>query len=450
MAIAERAKQYLDRKRIIYDVRELPPFTSMLEAADTAGIPLASAVKTAVLKDDLGLVMVVMPVTRSLDVDALSKLLHRRVEMADDAQIKKVFIDCLPRLVPPLAEVYGVRTIVDETLVACDEMYFSGGDTSHLIRVSSKDFFSLLSNASLAGNFSRPLTELGDGSAVDFKRRIQTLKELPVMPEMAQRIFALRADPSADVDKLARLVELDPSLAAQIIRYARSPFFAYRGNVDSIHVAISRVLGFELVMSLALGIAAAQPFKMPTLGPLGLNAFWRHATYSAALVQALGRELPRNIRPPAGLSYLAGLLHNFGHLLLGHSFKREFCMLNGAVSEKPLLPVTEQEMTLLGVQHGDIGAWLMESWNMPGEIVVAVREHHNEHYDGQHAVYQRLVLLADRMLKEHGIGDASSHDLPADTLAALGLEEIQAVMVMQRILEGCEGLNAIARNLAAA
>lgn len=454
MAIAERTKQYLDNKHIIYDVRALPAFASVARAAELAGISAAAAVKAEIVKDEIGALLVVLPATHELDIDALSKLLHRRMETAGEAQIKQLFSDCLPAFVPPFGEAYGVRVVVDDSLVAREELYFAAGDDGHLVRVSNKDFFNLLSTASLAGNFSRAGPGGGqDGLSApvtDLKKRIESLKTLPGMPELAQRIIALRADPAADAERLTRLVELDPSLAAQVVRYARSPFFGYRGKIDSVQAAISRVLGLEMVMNLALGIATARPFKMPALGPLGLNAFWRHAVYTAAVVQALAREMPRHLRPPAGVSYLAGLLHNFGHLLLGHLFKREFCLLNNAVSDHPSRSVVEQELALLGVEHGEVGAWLMTSWNMPAEIVVAMREHHHEGYDGPHATYARLVLLADRLLKEHGIGDAPSHELPPAILAALGIEEIQAVMVMGRILEGCEDLNAVARNLAAA
>jgi HD-like signal output (HDOD) protein len=210
------------------------------------------------------------------------------------------------------------------------------------------------------------------------------------------------------------------------------------------------VLGFEMVMNLALGIATARSFKIPSIGPLGLNAFWRHATYSATLVQALSRELPPSSRPLAGLSYLAGLLHNFGHLLLGHLFKREYCILSNLVSDHPEVPLIEHERAALGIEHGELGGWLLEQWNMPEEIIVAVREHHREDYDGPHAVYSRLVLIADRMLRDLDMGDATTNDLPAPLLDALGLKEIQTVMVMGRILEGMTDLNAMARALAAA
>lgn len=449
MPIADKLKHYLDRKRIVYDVRELAPHDPPLTAAAAAGIAPASIVTTAVLKDELGLVMVAMPATHALDHDALSRLLHRRLLPATEAQLAAVFGVSEPQSLPPFADIYKLRTIVDEALMACEDLYVYAGDASTLIRLANKDFFMLLSQAWLAGQFTRPRADIAAAGA-DLRRRIESIRELPAMPEMARQLAALRADPAADADRLARLVETDPSLAAQVVRYARSPFFGYRGQVDSVQVAVSRVLGFEMVLNLALGIAAARPFKMPTLGPLGLNAFWRHATYSAALVQALGRELAPPARPPAGLCYLAGLLHNFGHLLLGHLFKREFCALNAAVGERPDVPVVTQELTMLGIDHGEFGAWLMEAWNMPPEVIVAVREHHNEHYDGPHAVYARLVLLVDRMLKEHGLGDAPSHELPADVLNALGLDEVRAVMVVGRILQDCEGLNAAARSLSAA
>ena len=465
MAIAEKVKSYLDKRRILYDVHELVPFVSLLQAAELGEIPPESIAKGVVLTDELGLLLVVLPATHGVDTDALSKMLHRKVEMAEEARIKAAFPDCLPRFVAPIGEPYGVRTIVDDSLVGAATVYFSAGDASSLVEISGKDFFGFLGSARLARNFARPVTggkesqqpdstEVVEGGMSDaeseIKRRVQQIKDLPAIPQLAQKIIEFRMDPNANSEMLSKIVELDPSLAAQVIRYARSPFFSYQGKVDSIHTAISRVLGFEMVMNLALGIATAHAFKIPVIGPLGLNAFWRHATYSATLVQALGRELPQSSRPPAGMSYLAGLLHNFGHLLLGHLFKREYCMLSNLINDDPDVPLLEHERAVLGVEHGELGAWLLEKWNLPEEIIVAVREHHREDYDGPHAVYPRLVLLADRMLRGLEIGDALTNELPPHLLEVLGLKEIQTVMVMGRILEGVTDLNAMARALAAA
>lgn len=461
MAIAAKIKLYLDNRHIVYDLHDLPSHVSLLGAAKQASIPPSSIAKSTLLKDELGYVLVVVPATHEVDSDALSKLMYRKLGMASEAQVKLVFGDCDPQSIPPLGEIYGIRTIVDDALVENAKIYFPAGDAATLVEISGKQFFLLLSGAWLANNVATLRTVRKridpDHSKLEIssepstiKERVQQITELPAMPQLATEFIRLRAEHDAGVDKLVRLVELDPSLAAQVIRYARSPLFAYQGKVESIQAAISRVLGFEMVINLALGITAARPFKIPTIGPLSLNAFWRHAIFSAALVQALGRELPGDLRPPAGLSYLAGLLHNFGFLILGHLFKQEFCRLSNVIDEHPERPIIELEREVLGIEHSELGAWLLEKWDMPEEVITAARHHHDEHYQGQHAVYSHLVLLADRILHQHAIGDAHNSDLPAHVLDALGLKEIQVVVIVSRLLGGLDGLNTMARTLAAA
>ena len=192
-----------------------------------------------------------------------------------------------------------------------------------------------------------------------------------------------------------------------------------------------------------------RPFKVPAEGPLGLNAFWRDATHSAALTQALCNAMPRAQRPRPGTAYLAGLLHNFGFLLLGHLFPEGFAELQQAVIDEPTAPIVELEQRVIGATHMEMAAWLMEAWNMPQEIQVVQQEHHNLDYAGSHANYVHLVALADRLLKGLDMGDAVSAELPASLLAAVGISEEQAMKVLDRTMESREELNAMARQLVA-
>ena len=452
MAIAYTLKQYLESHRVAHTVVDIPAAPSLTQAAEAAGIAPWTVIQAIALKDSVGLVIAIIPVTHNLDVNAVSKLLHRQLTLAPEAQVMTVFHDCKPGFIPAIGEAYGVRAMLDDGLLQpYGDIYFAAGNGSHLIRVSSKDFHAMQRNAWLGGNFAHGGAESTadtGGNGGDIKQRIERMGVLPPLPEMARKIIQLSANPKAGTSDLARLIELDPSLAAQVMRYASAPFFGYRGSVDSVDTAISRVLGYDMVMNLALGVATARPFRIPQHGPLGLAAFWRHATYSAALMQSLGRVMPEPIRPRAGLTFLAGLLHNFGHLLHGHLFKREFLQINAAVEKNPEKPVTLIEQEILGADHCQVGAWLMKAWRLPEEIVAAALEHHNENYAGPHAAYVHLALVADRMLKTHGIGDSESHDVPPAVLAALKLDEVQVVMVMNRLLEGSDKLNTMAQQLA--
>jgi HD-like signal output (HDOD) protein len=294
--------------------------------------------------------------------------------------------------------------------------------------------------------------------AGDIRRRIEQVYELPPMPEMARRVLALRNDPNASIAELAGIVELDPSLAAQVVRYAGSPFYAYRGKINSIQDAITRVLGFDMVMNMALGLATGKSFQNPCDGPLGLHAFWRHAIYSATLVQALAKRMPPSSRPQPGMVYLAGLLHNFGFLLLGHLFPPEFKLLNKLVASHPESPVTALEKCVLGMGqaqnflemgHAQIGSWLMQSWHMPDEIVVTLQEHHNPAYAGEHAVFPHLIMVADHVLKGREIGDAPDAGLPPVSLDVICITEQTVIETADHLFADCSSLDLMAQQLAA-
>lgn len=264
--------------------------------------------------------------------------------------------------------------------------------------------------------------------------------KLPPLPDVAQALLRLRDDPNADAKRLAAIVELDPSLAAQLVRYAASALFGYRGRIDSIADAISRVLGFEKAMHIALGLSSGKALVHDHSGPLGLKSIWEHALLSASLIQRLGALMDKSksatlSKPAPGLLYLAGLLHNIGFLLLGHFFEGEFRTLNEAAFRRGEGSVVELETELLGVTHCDLGTSLLRRWRMPGEILTAVLNHHNENYRGEAAVYANITLLADRLLKRLGIGDGDNAELPEGILETLGIRREAAEAELELLME---------------
>ena len=283
----------------------------------------------------------------------------------------------------------------------------------------------------------------------NLRQRIEATTELPSMPETAQALLRLGADPNGNINNLVEIVENDPSLAAQVMRYARSAIFSFPGEIHSLHQAITSVLGYQFTIDVCLGISLGKTFAIPTHGSMGLYPFWQHSVYSATLIERLIQIMPAQHRPHPGLGFLSGLLHNFGVLLVAHLFKQENTLLQQIIAANPDIPRTILERQVLGTDHMEIGAWLMRKWNLQPEIQVAVAEHHDEFYRGVHATYARLVLLTDRLLKQHNIGDAESEVLPEFTLSSLGLSQEQAETALMHVMSSSEDINILARQLAA-
>ena len=282
----------------------------------------------------------------------------------------------------------------------------------------------------------------------NLRSEIEGLTTIPAMPELAQKILEL--GPHPDIRKLVAIVELDPGLAGQMVRQAASPFFGYRGTVKSVSDAITRVLGVEPAVHLALGVISGKAMRSPSDGPAGRKAVWLHAVYSAALMQSMAESLPKSIHALPGMCYLGGLLHNIGLLLLGHLFPSDLHALNKAIIDNPTVPMIALERRLFMTDHTEIGSWLMEKWNMPREVIAAVQGHHDEYYQGENSVYSNLALLSDRLLKRLGKGDGDSEELPLNLLVDLGLEEVELMGAVQRMQESRSDLDSLASQMGAA
>ena len=86
------------------------------------------------------------------------------------------------------------------------------------------------------------------------QQRLEATIEIPPLADTAQKIIKLRVDPNATIDDITGVVETDPALAAQVVSWAASPYYASPGKIRSVEDAIVRVLGFDLVINLALGL----------------------------------------------------------------------------------------------------------------------------------------------------------------------------------------------------
>ncbi len=81
------------------------------------------------------------------------------------------------------------------------------------------------------------------------------------------------------------------------------------------------------MINLALGLALGKTLSLPKDQPQQTTPYWQQSIYTAAVIEGLTRAIPRASRPEGGLSYLAGLLHNFGYLLLAHVFPPHFTLI---------------------------------------------------------------------------------------------------------------------------
>ena len=452
MSVADLILALLEKQNIEFETLRAPDAVSLKEDWLQHTVPLHSVSHVAILQDTQGLVLAFFPADHFLNLDELRTILHRNLSYAAAE-------DVIPKLIVSLKEPYsevdfqhGLQIIIDESLTNLDHIHFQAPAECRVIRLRSLDLELLAYDALLGRQFSIATTSSTQSISkpkADIKQRLQKLDRLPAMPDMPSRILAIRNNPNSTVEDLVDIIEKDVSLSAQIMRYSNAAIFNLGEPVVSLKDAIFRVLGYETVLHFSLGYALGRVFKLPQTGPLGHENFWQHSTYSAALVQQLGAAMPTSKRPQPGLTYLCGLLHDIGFLVLNLFFRNEYAWLNKMISASPDKSILETEQRLLGASHMEIGYWLMEAWNMPEEICVTVAQHHNLNYLGPYSEYALLVNLSERLLKMHGMSDSDTDDIPSKLLARLGLDEEQVLVITDEVLQGGDTFKEMAVSVSA-
>ncbi len=455
MALAVRLERFLDQQGIAYKERAIGRVPSLDAAVAALGQSRETVIRATLLIDISGIVMVVHRYDSALDAEALRKMTGRHLQPLTAHQTMRLFSDCDPGFIPPIGNAYDLSVLLDDDIARAEQVLFSSGTDHSLVEMNSHAL-----SMAMAGSREGHLAIRGPGddgarealTLAEVASKLKKLYRLPPMPALALRILRLTSNSEATARELAELIEFDPSLTAQVMRYARSALFNYPGQINSVQEAVTRVLGFDRVAHIALGIASVRAFDVPRAGILGMDNFWRHSLYCAFLCQ---RIAPR-CGADKGLAYLCGLLHNFGLLLVGHLFPTEFKELNRLREANPETSMQSLEQQVFGqggeqeiiaVGHGAIGGILHRLWELPDPVVKAAGVHQQPGYQGEHENYVMMVQLANALLKERGIGDEFN---PDDIPALLnGLELAPAVVseLMDEIEQVAPELDALASSL---
>ncbi len=187
------------------------------------------------------------------------------------------------------------------------------------------------------------------------------LDDLPTQPALFTEIqAAVREGEGAAV--VARLIESDLTAAASVVKLANSAFFGFDTPTRTIREAVVR-LGSATVAGIVLNTEIAQ-LAPPEVAEM-VEAVSEHGVQAAA---ELHRELGREIEQAA----LAGLVHDIGALVLITQFPDVYRSIDAPVDE-----TEEIERQAFGVSHTEVGAHVLEMWNIDPVIVETVRHHHD-------------------------------------------------------------------------
>ena len=200
--------------------------------------------------------------------------------------------------------------------------------------------------------------------------RLKSHVSFPSPPGVAQRIIMLANDPEVQFGAVAEVLSQDPGLAAKILRIANSALYARRRRSDNLRQALT-VLGLKAATTLALSFSIAPLFSQGLSRGLDYSRCWRRALLSAVAARTLGEQI--GIQRSEDL-FLAGLLQDLAMLALDRTHAGFYGDVPAEATHEEFC---QHEVKRLGVDHAEVGGWLLNEWRLPEFICTAVRLSHS-------------------------------------------------------------------------
>lgn len=404
-----------------------------------------------------GLVRLILPADFMVDVTVLKKLIHTEINVMPLPEQNSLCPECVKPM-PVLIGGSEVEVIIDSAVKEFATCQVPAGDGKQYIVIKSDTLKVAFPNARWMA-FSEPSHNGTHPPRLEYtnheeiakvpdqlKGEVRKTQEMPAMPPIADSILKLRMNKNSTAEDLAQIIVKDPLLSAQVMKWARSAFYNYKGNIESVEDAIIKVLGFDVVMNLSLGIILSRTMSVPVKGPIGLYSFWRHAIYAATLSDMLAHKMTGKHKVAHGLIYLGAMLGHFGYLILGELFRSQFWLLTDTINANETIDMDKIDHLALGLSHRDIGLWLLTKWDMPPQVLKCVADH-NALHDGNHSEYSNLCFLTNKLLARKEIGFEKNTDIPPELFEKLGLDAKEVEAVFNKFLANVDDLESIIHEL---
>jgi len=265
---------------------------------------------------------------------------------------------------------------------------------------------------------------------------MQTVEDLPPMPNVVMKSQEVLADPNSSVKDLSSILEMDQSIVSKVLKLANSAYYGLSGRVSSIHHASSllgqKILGEIITMAGVSGfLANAMEGYQQEAGEL-----WRHSIATGICSRIIADKRKPEISNEA---YMAGLLHDVGKIILDpYVLERRKEFDDFLEDEEHIFLDAEKE--ILGFDHTEIASEVCKKWNIPKPIIFAIRYHHSPSLSqGNELSY--LTHAADYIAIMSGIGygdDTLLNEMEEDVMDFLNLTQEEISGILLEVIESVE------------
>ena len=213
-----------------------------------------------------------------------------------------------------------------------------------------------------------------DVASERIRQVVGSIDKLPSIPSTYQKLSEALSTDEATAAEVGRIIAQDLGMTAKILKLVNSAFFGLRRELSNPTEAVT-YLGTETVRSLVLANGIFEESTPLRTRSISLEEIWAHSLAVGQRAREIMHIL-KTSEADQNDAFTSGLLQDAGTLILARHFPEAYDeILELVVREDCPPPLAEQRV--LGVNHAEVGAYLIGLWGLPSVIVRCIQYHHN-------------------------------------------------------------------------
>jgi Ala-tRNA(Pro) deacylase len=135
-----RVPLYLADQQVPFERLTHPPAFTAQRRAKYLRVPGRELLKSVLLRAPEGYLLALLPATAEIDLAGLGQVLGGPVRLANREEIPEFFRDCEWGTVAPFGSLYGLGTLLEESVDPESQIVFEGHSHAEAIRMRCRDF----------------------------------------------------------------------------------------------------------------------------------------------------------------------------------------------------------------------------------------------------------------------------------------------------------------------